>query len=670
MTFPNKVPAMMIWLWLLAPASVVLANDDAAANGPYPLDYWALRAVVSNVEVSPSGDHIGMLKILSKTGDPILHIYESDNLEDPDPIIVNADPMEIQGFSWVSDRELVMFLRQKVRNKIEGQNQGVYEGRITRLNIDTLEFDDFSVADPFVESLIENDPDTIMVSTQPGLDDGLGFGEAFRPRAYYRLNLKKGTKRLALRGRVDMAQFDFDADGDPYVGRGLDTQSKSFVWYYRPKGEKGWDEIHRLSEASFEEFTILGKDKAVPGNLIVRANNGHNFAGLWSFNTKTKQFDEELYRRNDVDVLGVRYHSNSWEHPGLITAVSYFKDKHRFEYFDSTEGATHKQLEELIPHSHYVRITSRSRIGATFTVFNQGPRDPGTYYMYRDGEIKTVGSQQPLLEPENLASTQYVRYKARDGLLIGGHITVPNGKGPFPLITLPHGGPEVHETVVYDEWAQVLANNGYMVLQPQYRISRGYGLSHFEAGFEDGALGRAAQDDVDDGALFLVEKGLADPDRMAMFGWSYGGYAALVAAARNPQLYQCVIAGAAVADPVWFSNEFRNAFPIRAQTKIVLKNRDAGVRPAEEVEKVNVPVMLVHGDVDQRVQYYNAKRYADLLEKHGKTYRLVRLEGADHFSNTLFYEHQLELYEELLGFLASPNCFGRDSVQTAQNPSS
>ena len=217
-----------------------------------------------------------------------------------------------------------------------------------------------------------------------------------------------------------------------------------------------------------------------------------------------------------------------------------------------------------------------------------------------------------------------MRYKARDGLMIGGHITVPNGEGPFPLVVLPHGGPEVLETVVYDEWAQVLANNGYMVLQPQYRISRGYGLEHFKAGFKDGALGRAAQDDADDGALYLVEEGLADPDRMAMFGWSYGGYAALVAAARTPQLYQCVIAGAAVADPVWFSIEFRNTFPIRAQTEIVLNNRDKGVRPAEEVEKVNVPVMLVHGDVDQRVQSYNAKRYADLLEKHGKPYKLAK----------------------------------------------
>ena len=330
MTSPSMARVLIISLGLLVSGVAVLADDNASANEPYPLEYWALREVVSNAQVSPDGKHIGMLKILSKTGDPILHIYETDNLENPDPIIVNADPMEIQAFDWVSDREVVLILRQKVRDKIEGQNQGVYEGRITRLDIEELKFDDFGVSNPIVESLLENDPDTIMVSTQPGLDDGLGFGEAFRPRAYYKLNLKKGTKQLVLRGRIDMAQFDFDADGDPYVGRGLDTKSQSFVWYYRPKGGKGWDEVYRQPEESFEDFEILGKDEAVPGNLIVRANNGHNFAGLWSFNTKTKQFDELLYRRNDVDVLASAITAKPGRAPDRLRRCL-FKDKHRFE---------------------------------------------------------------------------------------------------------------------------------------------------------------------------------------------------------------------------------------------------------------------------------------------------------------------------------------------------
>ena len=197
--------------------------------------------------------------------------------------------------------------------------------------------------------------------------------------------------------------------------------------------------------------------------------------------------DELIYRRSDVDVYGVRVQSNQWQHPDLITAVSYYKDKFHYEYFDEIEGATFAQLKKLIPHAHYMAIQSRSRDGNTFTVFNQGPRDPGTYYLYKGGRFSTRGSQQPLIDSEELADLRYMTYRARDGRKIAALLTVPNGEGPFPLIVLPHGGPFVQEIVIYDEWAQMLANNGYMVVQPQFRGSQGYGLEHYHIAFSKGS---------------------------------------------------------------------------------------------------------------------------------------------------------------------------------------
>ena len=184
MTFPSMARVLILSLGLIVSDGALQADDTRAANEPYPLEYWALRNVVSNVQVSPNGKRIGMLKILSKTGDPILHIYETDNLEDPDPIVVNADPMEIRSFEWVNDEEMLLSLRQRVRNKIDGQDDGVFASRITRLNVDSLEFDDFGVVRPAIENLVPNDPNAIIVSTIPGIDDGVGFGETFRPRAY------------------------------------------------------------------------------------------------------------------------------------------------------------------------------------------------------------------------------------------------------------------------------------------------------------------------------------------------------------------------------------------------------------------------------------------------------------------------------------------------------
>jgi dipeptidyl aminopeptidase/acylaminoacyl peptidase len=308
-------------------------------------------------------------------------------------------------------------------------------------------------------------------------------------------------------------------------------------------------------------------------------------------------------------------------------------------------------LADVIPNAYNISIPSRSRDGNTMTVLNTGPRDPGTYYMLKDGKIEAAGSRQPLLESANLADLKYITYKSRDGLKIPAFLTVPNGEPPYPLIVLPHGGPFVQETVIYDEWAQMLANNGFLVLQPQYRGSHGYGEEFYKIAFNQGGQGGyKMQDDKDDGALYLVEQGLADPDRMAMFGWSYGGYAALVAASRTPQIYQCVIAGAAVSDPNMQVNYYR--FELRGTPALEQINMwDDSISPIKEVEKVNVPMLLIHGDVDQRVPLDHAKKYRKLLDKYNKNYKYVELEGADHFSSTLFFDHQIELYESMIDFL-------------------
>ena len=153
----------------LAVAATTL-SIHAQAGEPYPLEYFALRDVVSDVEVSPDGKRVAMLKILSREGNPILHVYDASDLS-KDPFVVNSNPMEIVGYDWVSDRDIVITLRQKVRDKIEGQNQGVYEYRIGVLDVENEEFDDFDVDSPNVEHPLPNDPDRIIISMQPGLED-------------------------------------------------------------------------------------------------------------------------------------------------------------------------------------------------------------------------------------------------------------------------------------------------------------------------------------------------------------------------------------------------------------------------------------------------------------------------------------------------------------------
>lgn len=630
--------------------SLALFLPEVAAE-PYPLKYWALRDVVSNVHVSPDGKYLALMKIPTRDANPVIEVYNASNF-DKKPFTFNADPMEITRFYWVGKQDIIVSFRQRVRDKIEGFNQGVYETKLALLDVKEEKVEQFRETNPTISNVLANKPNKVILSFNPGGGDRLTkVDKAFRPRTYYEFDVERGTKKLLIRGSLSLAQIQFDADGNPRTARGFDIKAGEFIWYFRKPNESNWKEIYRLDEDKFEEFYIEGIDETKPDTIFVAAQNGRDKRALWEFNTRTRSFGELVYARSDVNVAGVRWHSNLWTNPDTVVGVVYNTDKRHVEYFDGVEGATYAQLEGVIPDAYNLRITSRSRDGKTLTVYNSGPHDPGSYYLLKDGRLKAIGSKQPLLKSADLADVKYINYKSRDGKTINAFITVPHGEGPFPTIVLPHGGPFVSETVAYDEWGQMLANNGYLVLQPQYRGSTNFGLDFYTSAFRDGGQGGyKMQDDKDDGVLHLVKEGLADSDRLAMFGWSYGGYAALVAAARSPQLYQCVVAGAAVSDTLmqvtYYSDRMRGASKMEQ-----LNMWTDSISPIDEAEKVNVPVLLIHGDVDQRVPPEHVRRYLDKLEKYGKPHKYVELEGADHFSNTLFYRHQIKLYESLISYL-------------------
>jgi len=632
-------------------AVLMLFTAGALQAEPYPLEYWALRDVMTNVQVSPDGKRLALVKIPNRDADPVLEVYDAADL-DKEPFRMNGGKMEITSFDWVGNTEIVVRFRQKVRDKIDDFNQGVYEYKIGLLHVKDEKIDQFRESNPAVENLLPNKPNKIIISLNPGMEErGDRLQRAFRPRAYYELDLKRGTKKLLLQGKPALGQVEFDGEGNPWFARGFDRGKGEFIWYVRRPDSSDWDEIYRMSEDSFEQFSVQGIDPEKPDTVLVIANNGRDKAALWEFDVNTKQFGDIVYARDDVNVSGTRYHSNGWTNPDTIVGVTYWTDRRHVEYLDPVEAATYAQLESVVPEAYMISITSRSRDGQTLTVYNVGPKDPGTYYLLKDGAFKAVGSKQPLLKSKDLAEVRYIDWKARDGMKIYGYLTVPKGEPPFPLIVLPHGGPFVSETVVYDEWSQMLANNGYLVLQPQYRGSTNYGLEYYKTAFINGGQGGyKMQDDKDDGALYLVEQGLADKDRIAMFGWSYGGYAALVAASRTPQIYQCVIAGAAVSDTLMQVSYYSDR--VRGSQEIEQLNmwRDS-INPIKEVDKVNVPILLVHGSVDQRVPPVHVRKYLDELEKYNKPYKYVELEGADHFYNTLFYEHQIKLYRSMIDYL-------------------
>jgi len=643
MNFSNLPARLCLGIVSLAVMMPVFAIE------PYPLNYWALRDVVSNVRISPDGNYLALMKIPTRDANPVIEVYATSDFKKK-PFVFNADPMEVTRFYWVGNQDIIVSFRQRVRDKIDGFNRGVYETKLALLDVKTKEVEQFRETNPSIVNLLPNKPNKVILSFNPGISDRL-VSRAFRPLSYYEFDIEKGTKKLLIQGKLSLGQVRFNGEGQPWAARGFDRGKDEFIWYFREPGESDWQEIYRLHEDSFEGFSIQGIDDSKPDTIFVTAHNGRDKRALWEFNVRTRSFGEIIYARSDVDIAGVRRHSNLWTNPDTVVGVVYFTDKLQVEYFDALEGATYAQLEGVIPYANNLRITSRSRDGKVLTVYNAGPHDPGSYYLIKDGRLKAIGSKQPLLKSADLAHVKYISYTSRDGKTIPAFITTPKGEGPFPTVVMPHGGPFVGETVAYDEWGQLLANNGYLVLQPQYRGSKNYGLDFYLSAFKDGGEGgRKMQDDKDDGVLYLIKEGLADPDRVAMFGWSYGGYAALVAAARTPQLYQCVVAGAAVADALrqvsYYSARLRGS----AEKEQVRMWADS-ISPVDEAEKVNVPMLLIHGSVDQRVPPEQVRRYMNKLKKYDKPHKYVELDGADHFYSTLFYRHQIKLYESLINFL-------------------
>lgn len=642
-------------------ALVVAMVAGAKSPAPYPLEQWAMRDVISNVSVSPDGTQVALMKIPNRDGNPIIEIYDAADLAKK-PFRLNAEPMELTGFFWLNDDLLLFVARQAVRDQVEGRERDTYRYVTSLLDLEGEEkrFKNLDEAFGLVRVLPKSPNKVILAMTPPGLPKVSDFAKRvagiISPSDYYEFDLRTRTRKLLMQGRLALGGYVFDSEGTAWRAQGYDRAKHERRWVWRPAGTTEWQEFHRQStdDNEFNPFRVVAQDDTKPNHALVVARNGHDTAGLWSYDLENKRFSELIFRHPDVDISGVIGHSNRWAHPDTAVGVLYDTDKWHIEFFDEAEAALYKQLEGIVPAAHNVSIASRSRDGATLVVRNSGPHDPGTYYLVKGGKMDTIGGRQPLFASENLADVEFVQYRARDGREVFAYVTMPKGEPPFPLVVMPHGGPQTRDRSGYDKWAQLLANYGYLVIQPQFRGSEGFGRSLREAAFEDGGQeGRKMQDDNDDAALYLVKRGLADKDRMAMFGWSYGGYAAAVAASRTPQLYQCTIAGAGVFDPVLqfrFTRRNLQYFGEKVRDRYLAYEAKT-ISPVDEVAKVNVPILLVHGVVDFRVLVDHATKYAKLLEEHKKPHKYVELEGAGHFYNTLLYHHQLDFFTAMIDFL-------------------
>lgn len=637
---------------------VVASPTPTQAQGSVPVDVWALRDVVDAVQISPSGKYLLVHKVESREGEYILEIYDAADLSKPLRRL-NADPMEIVSAQWVSDDVIFGSAWQVNRKTVKGPEEDVRDYRTYAYTLSTNKFTNvdgnFSIV-----NLLPNEPDHVLVASGTIVPDATGVDPfaAARPRSYYRFDLRTGARSLVLRGGGKIPYVStWDDEGNPRYTEIQDIAAGKIISYYRKPGDGDWTKLQELDLNDPKNlYRVLGGFSGVAGfdpkdpniGYLIDNRDGDDKSGLYEFDFTTGQVGKKLFQNTDSDVMGVQFHSI----PGnnKLVAARFPGEKMERHWFDEEEKALYEALEQQIPNAWQVSISSRSLDGKSMVVTNRGPRDPGSFWLVQNGKLAKLGSRNPLISPDQLSDVKFIRYPARDGLMIPAWITIPKGKGPFPLIVQHNGGPQVNGMVSYDEWGQMLANAGYMVLHPDQRISVGWGQKHFDAGY--GEHGGKMQDDKDDGVQYLIDQGLVDPNRVAFFGWSYGGYSALVSLSREPQLYQCAIAGAAVANPEKQYLGRRNP-DLKALDEWERRRGTIGVNPMNEIAKVNIPLLMIHGNVDRRVQYYHMKDYQKAFQAAGKTGEFITLDGADHFYNTLMFTHQQQLYTKMLDYLAN-----------------
>lgn len=316
-----------------------------------------------------------------------------------------------------------------------------------------------------------------------------------------------------------------------------------------------------------------------------------------------------------------------------VIGYTYILDRRKTVYFDPEFQALAAALSKVLPQLPLVSFVDSSHDGRKLLIHAGSDSDPGRYYLFdRDKKALTPAMiDRPDLEGRTLASVKPVTIRAPDGAAIPAYLTLPPGKPStrLPTVILPHGGPSSRDVWGFDWLAQFLAARGYAVLQPEYRGSAGFGDAWLnENGFRNW---RTSIGDITASAKWLAAQGIADPDRTAILGWSYGGYAALQSAATEPGLYKALIAIAPVTDLEMLKADFRD-FTV---SRLIEKEVGTGPQvsegsPLRHAAEIRAPVLLVHGDMDTNVKIAHSEKMEAALKGLGKESELVTFKGLDH----------------------------------------
>ena len=416
-------------------------------------------------------------------------------------------------------------------------------------------------------------------------------------------------------------------DGTGAVGATLDFESNSGRWTIRNgKGNRIAGGVDKFGDINLVAFTPDGAG-VVYGIRDMAAGRDHWFSVPLAGGTPQSFLEDQRAEREVTD----RGHR-------LTGYVDDTADR-RAHFFDARRDKIYAASARAFPGER-MDLDGSNDAFDRLMVTTQGDGDPITWWKVDiyTGKADVLGTSYAIA-PADVGSTRMVDYTAADGTKMDGVLTLPPGKADargLPAIVMPHGGPfGFHDSTGFDWYAQSFASRGYAVFQPNFRGSGGHGVAFEQAGY--GESGRKMQTDISDGLAEMVKQGIVDPKRVCIVGWSYGGYAAQAGVTLQQGLYRCAVSMAGLSDLVQRRNDAARATNSDELTLRVLAlefgdGRDLReVSPIRFVDKVSVPILLIHGKDDTVVEYSQSSRMADALRAAGKQVQFVTLPNGDHW---------------------------------------
>ncbi|WP_443749950.1 alpha/beta hydrolase family protein [Asticcacaulis solisilvae] len=437
-------------------------------------------------------------------------------------------------------------------------------------------------------------------------------------------------------------------DGSVFARSEYDNDTKT--WTARMKTAKGWQTVLEV-KAPYDMpwMAGMGRDGQT---VLVHFSTGEDANKYFEYDGDGKRTLIDL-KRNDYSPI---FHPETLHLAGFQNSGSV----ETWIFYDPVMQKLPALIQDALPGLK-TQVLDMAADPRKLLVRSEGSGDPGTYYFidFTDGSSKEVGSSYPGLPAEWVGEKKYIEYQAADGLQIPAYITLPPDREAknAALVVLPHGGPEAYDDDGFDWMAQALASRGYVVLQPNYRGSAGYGKDFTAKGY--GEFGRKMQTDLSDGVSFLVKQGMVDPKRVAIAGGSYGGYAALAGVSLQKGIYTCAVALAGLSNLKTFLDYRReregfdgNSYGMMYWKRFMGPDLDV-ISPVRHIDAVSVPVMLIHGKDDVVVPFDQSQQIYDALTRAGKPVELVVMAEEDHWLSR--EPSRVQSLEAMIGFLLKHN---------------